>query len=322
MKSIALGLMVSLLFHVIPPVIAHASGLSRSSEAATEMEPDNDGERSFKEHPEEIDGAAEDLERIVRLLYRKNVVVMSRGNLNLSRLKRGWYAYVVYEYNHRRGTVTTKIVDIDEKNIVFRTSFDPGTPREIRHDDVLVIVAAQKRGDLRSGWDVETVMNRLMGVPRIRFKAPSVVKSRSKTGWVFGRLAGVNQDTLMIAGGPSSRVAHRVPLSAFTDLEFYKGQRRHTGKGLLIGLVLGLMIGNSLSEEVHDPGYYHPDVSFAQGMEALRVYSVAIGCGTFGALIGYGIKTDHWIDAPFPRLNLNVAPTRNRGLRAALSFDF
>ena len=319
MKSIALGLLTSMLFHVTLPAIAHASGLSRSSEATTEMKPDNDSEESFKEQPREIAGAAEDLERIVRLLFRKNVVVMSRGNLNLSRLKRGWYAYVVYEHNNRRRSVTAKIVDVDEKNIVFPTSFGHVTPGEIRDDDVLVIVTAQDRGVLLSGWDVETVMKRLLGVPRIRFKAPSVVESRSKMGWVFGRLAGVNQDTVMIAGGPSSRVAHRVPLSAFTDLEFYKGQRRHTVEGILLGFLTASAIVVAIESQTPEPPQsYDPDVGYHAASLVLGAMSSLVA----GTAIGYLIKTDKWSGVPLRGISASVLPTRYNGLHAALSFDF
>ena len=253
-------------------------------------------------------------------------LVMSRGKLNLDKLDPGWYAYVVYRHKDGQRAQVGRILERDERRIVIRSKYTverlPWSNRVIARDDIFIIVAAQVRGEL-VGWKHATqVIQCLTKESSVRFKAPSIMGNGEKPKWTVGRLIEVNQDTFVVRVGPSIRDVFRVPADALTDLEITTGKRRHTGKGLLIGLVLGLMIASSLYEEVHDPGYYNPDVGFAQAIVALRVFSLAIGCGTFGALIGYGTKTDRWIDAPFPRLNLNVAPTRNRALQAAVSFDF
>lgn len=253
-------------------------------------------------------------------------LVMSRGKLNLDKLDPGWYAYVVYRHNAGQRAEVARILERDERRIVIRSEFAggrlPRSNRVIARDDIFIIVAAQVRGDIVGWRHARQVIQCLTKESRVRFKAPSVMGYGEKPKWTVGRLVEVNQDTFVIGVGRSIRDVHRVPADALTDLEFTAERRRHTGKGLLIGLVLGLIIGSTLYEAPHDPGYYDPDMSFAQAVVALRVFSLAIGCGTFGALIGYGTKTDRWIDVPVDGLNLSIAPTQNKGFQAALSFHF
>ena len=251
---------------------------------------------------------------------------MSRGKLNFDNLDPGWYAYVVYRHEDGQRAEFGSILEHDKRRIVIRSEFAggrlPWTNRTIARDDILIIVAAQVRGDI-AGWrHARQVIQCLTKESRVRFKAPSVMGYGEKPKWTLGRLVEVNQDTHVFGVGRSIRDVHRVPADALTDLEFTAEKRRHTGKGLLIGLVLGLTIGSMLYEEPHDPGYDDPDVSFAQAVAALRVFSLAIGCGTFGALIGYGTKTDRWVDVPLKCVEFSVARTRNKGLGAAVSFEF
>ena len=179
-------------------------------------------------------------------------LVMSRGKLNFDNLDPGWYAYVVYRHEDGQRAEFGSILEHDKRRIVIRSEFAggrlPWTNRTIARDDILIIVAAQVRGDI-AGWrHARQVIQCLTKESRVRFKAPSVMGYGEKPKWTLGRLVEVNQDTLVFGVGRSIRDVHRVPADALTDLEFTAEKRRHTGKGLLIGLVLGLTIGSMLYE--------------------------------------------------------------------------
>ena len=105
-----------------------------------------------------------------------------------------------------------------------------------------------------------------------------------------------------------------MPLSSVSNLEVSIGQYRNTFKGLGIGLgISGLLIAVVL---VSGPG------GGDFGMGLLVSLHAAIPITTVATTIGLLMKSDKWVEVPPDRLNLTVAPTSGKGLRAALTFSF
>ena len=141
---------------------------------------------------------------------------------------------------------------------------------------------------------------------KVRVQAPSVLKRRT-----VGRLVKMTQDTLVIQRG---RRFYEVPRSSISNLEVSLGQHRHTGKGLLIGAGLGTTIFVAGVIEDRDPG----------PLQGLATLIGVIGGFSIILFSSYAIKSDKWVEVEVPpqRLNLSLAPTSTKGLRAALTFNF
>ena len=150
---------------------------------------------------------------------------------------------------------------------------------------------------------------------RVRVHVHAISKKR-----IIGRIVSMTQDTLVIEGTgwifmpgrrtpvEKERTLYRVPLSAITNTEVSMGQRRNTGKGLSVGLGLGITLWFSAP-------YLSP---------LLNTDTVAIAPSIclLATLIGVAIKTEKWVEVPPQRLNLSIAPTPEKGLRAALTVNF
>ena len=134
-------------------------------------------------------------------------VVMSRGTLNLSAVRKGWHAYIVYEFEDGRRGELVRILDTRERHLVIRSSFAGRNQLwaggEIALDDIVFIVAAEDRGDIVAMRRARQILRHLPDNPRIRLKSPSVGRGSSKPGSVVGRLLDVNQDTLVMGVGLS-----------------------------------------------------------------------------------------------------------------------
>lgn len=243
--------------------------------------------------------------------------------LDPSKLKLGWHAYVVYRFEDMTRAELTEITDLDEKRVVVRSNYAGGdqfwADGEIAHDDIIIIVAAEKRGDITEWRNARQVIRHLPLNPRIRFNASrSANAGRGKRSGV-GRLHEVRQDTIVIGAGLSKHEVFRVPISSIDNFEINIGHYRNTNKGMGIGFVLGLgllVTAAVLDATASGAGDYKWFLTRYTGFViSLPVFM----CST---LIGYSIKTDRWVDVPLKSVELSVAPTRNRGLGAAVSFEF
>ena len=157
-------------------------------------------------------------------------------------------------------------------------------------------------------------MRELQG-PRVRMKASS-----TSPEWVTGRLIRSGQDTLEIL---SERGAERIPRALVKDLEVSMGRHRNTIKGMGIGLVSGL--GAAFLIYPHDIFNNDRRERVGEREDADRVFYAVLAvplatvCGT---LVGVRSITEKWVEVSPSRINLSIAPTRDRGLRATISFDF
>ena len=229
---------------------------------------------------------------------------------------------MVYDFNYDKRAELAEIVEIGNRHFVVNSSYgswgSSGTLRKIPFNDIHIIVGAERRGDI-TGWrNVKLAIKRLMEDSELHFKAPLTIDKLSEKRWTRGRLVDVKQDTFLIGVGPSRRDVFPVPASSITDLEFYNGRRRNTGKGLLIGLAAGMLTALVVTANTEEPQWNDPDT----GYEVNRLFTGFFVPVIVFTAIGSLIQTDRWVDAPINRLNLSIAPTKDRGLRAALSFDF
>lgn len=248
-------------------------------------------------------------------------LVMSQSNLELSKLKKGWQAYVVSKFEDGTRTELTEITGLEEEFVVVRSNYGGGdqfwADGKIAHDDIILIVAAEMRGDITKLKDARQIIQHLTLNPRIRFDASRFTNRGTETKSIVGRLLDVNQDTLIVGAGLSRHQAFRVPISSIDDFEINIGRHRNTDKGIKIGLVLGLgaLAPIAYLDSRSSGGWKWYATAFAACYISLPIFI----CST---LIGAGIESDRWVDVPTNRLNLSVAPTRNRGLGAALTFKF
>ena len=258
-----------------------------------------------------------DIERWKRRYEGKGLRVMSGGELDLSKLRKGWYAHVVYTSEGAKRTITGEIVNKDGDGIVIKSKYGGWNNTwkrfEIAYGDIEIVVVAQDPEDItprdikRWGEARQAIQRLQEKVSKVRFKAPSISR-----GWIVGRLVKVSPDTFRIL---TQRGFDYVPHSLISNLEVRIGRRRNTDKGIIIGLGLGLtvlapFVIRDNSDELQGLVFYYFTMFIA--------LPVFISC----TLIGAAIKSDIWAEVPPQRLNLSISPTPTRGLRAALSFKF
>ena len=242
-----------------------------------------------------------------RKRFEEGLFVMSRGELDLFKLRKGWYAHVVYTSKGVKEAVTGPIFDKDADGIVIKSRNRPWEQWEITYGDIDTLVVAKDQRDIEGWIEAGEVIQQLQEKEfRVRFIAPSI-----SSWWIIGRLVKVSPDTLKIF---TKRGFEYVPHSQISNLEVSLGRRRNTGKGMAIGAVLGLGL------------LFLPVTSTEGELQGLATYYammyIALPIFISCTLIGFMIKSDRWAEVPPQRLNLSISPTPTRGLRAALSFNF
>ncbi|MDE0396874.1 MAG: hypothetical protein OXL96_03615 [Candidatus Poribacteria bacterium] len=239
----------------------------------------------------------------------KDKVVMI-GQFDFS--KKEWYAHVVYtsKEGYKR-TATGQIIKQDTDHIVIRVQESGGLKirQTIAYTDIDILVIAQHTRDIEEWRNARQTQQLLKGDSKVRVYAPVIRK-----GWMVGKLIKMTQDTLVVRGELTlyGRRFYQVPLSSVSNLEVSIGQYRNTFKGLGIGLgISGLLIAVAFMSGGGD-----------YGMGLLLSLHAAIPITTVATTIGLLMKSDKWVVVPLQRLNLSVASTSSKGLRAALTFNF
>ena len=143
---------------------------------------------------------------------------------------------------------------------------------------------------------------------------------------MVGKLIKMTQDTLVIQKG---RSLFQVPVSSISTFDVSTKQYRNTSKGFKIGLGAGAVIIGCTSIYTHIEGkridQRSGDTSnsyYVLGLMSLLGYSAGAFVCLISTLIGATIKSDKWVEVPPDRLNLSIAPTSTKGLRAALTSSF
>ena len=166
---------------------------------------------------------------------------------------------------------------------------------------------------------------------KVRVHAPIISKRR-----IIGEVVEMNRDMLVLKlvrmPWPQRReitantvmtqdgqTFYCVPMSSISNLEVSMGQRRNTGKGVGLGLGLGLAVlivtRIALADVEPGPG---PGGAFV----------LVVGVGVAGSLcllstlLGAATKSEKWVEVSPQRLNLSIAPTSTKGIRAALEVNF
>ena len=240
--------------------------------------------------------------------------VMSGENLDLTTLKKGWHAHVDYRISGVKRSATGVIVRRDANHIVIEPRKKSRVRWTIRSDDIERIIVARKRRDMDRWQRTKRAMRELQG-PRVRLKASSISPE-----WVTGRFIGSVQDTLEIL---SERGAERVPRASVKDLEVSMGLHRSTIKGIGIGFLSGL--GAAILIYPHDvsDNDRREKVGEWEGNDRFFYAVLAVPLATLcGTLVGVRTISEKWVEVSPSRINLSIAPTRDRGLQAAVSFKF
>ena len=287
----------------------------------------------------------------VNRLYKKkqmraaNATVMTRGQIVPEKIEKGWYAHAIYTSQGAKETATGWIVSKDASSIAIkkqnRERWRIAIKKQnrerwkIAYSDIDTLVVAKDRRDIEEWKNLRQAVQLFSsGNPKldprfnlqnakVRFKAPSLTKKRIvRKKRIVGEVVKMIRDTLFIREGSTFL---EVPMSSISNLEVSLGQRRNTGKGLVIGL--GISAGLALmalvgSSQSGDPNSGSLWAASNEAKGALSLYYLGIPLTAATTLIGAAIKSDKWVAVPPQRLNLSIAPTSAKGLRAALTFNF
>ena len=289
MKIVTMVTVVAVLLNVVTPTLAHATTQRQDVEQATK-EPQG-----------------------------KTVTVMSGRQIDSSKIAIGWYAHIVYisEEGTER-TATGQIMEKGIDHILIRVE-DKALKswKTIAYTDIDILVIAQHMRDIEEWRNARQTQQHpgqaihplLKGDSRVRVFAPLI-----REGWMVGKLIKMTQDTLVVRGELTlyGRRFYQVPLSSISNLEVSTGQHRNTFKGMGIGLgISGLLIAVAFMSGGGD-----------LGMGLVASVQAAIPITTVATTIGLLMKSDKWAQVSPQSLNLGLAPTSTKGLRAALTFNF
>ncbi len=240
--------------------------------------------------------------------------VISGENPNLEDLRIGWHAHVDYRSSDIERSATGVITRIDADHIEIKPGKEPEVRQRIRKGNIERILIFRGRSKLDRWRKAREAMRQLQG-PRVRLRAPSISPE-----WMIGRFAGSVRDTLVVL---SERGTERVHRTLVKDLEVSMGRRRNTIKGMAIGALAGLgtaflLYPYNVSDDDRRGEIAERDRA-DRFFYAVLVVPLATVCGT---LAGARTIAEKWVEVPPSRINLSIAPTRERGLRAAVSFNF
>jgi len=244
----------------------------------------------------------------------KAITIMSGGQIDLSKIRKGWYAHVIYTSEGVEETVTGIITGHDSVHIEIRVHEERALSiwKTIAYKDIDTLVISQHAQSINAWKNAKQVQRYLKNNynTKVRVQASSIWKSR-----VVGRLVKMTPDTLVISRGGTF---FQVPVSSISNFEVNIGQHRNTGKGMAIGLGVGAAIFWAV--------YASLDLDYPDSTEGLALLYVlgyiSIPICALSTLIGATIKTDKWVEVSPQSLNLSLAPTSTKGLRAALTFNF
>ena len=252
-----------------------------------------------------------EVERFIRHEQVKavNATVMTRGQIDLTKIKKGWYIHAIYTSKEGKETATGQIARKNSDYVIIRIQ-ERSTRKKIAYGDIDTLVVAKYRRAIGEWKNSRQAVQRFKTQnTKVRFKAPSLTKK-----WIVGEVVKMTRDTLLLREG---RTFLQVPLSSISNFEVGIGQRRNAGKGSLIGLGLGLAV--LVPVAIEDYSNERSWQGFATAVTAAYILPSILVLST---LIGAAIKTEKWVEVSPQRLNLSIAPTPEKGLRAALAVNF
>ena len=274
-----------------------------SEEATTRGKQINEVERFIQEMEKREVRALETEQAAIQRLNQKTVTTMPRGQIDPSEITKGWYAHIVY--TSQGATRVGRIVGKDSSCIALKYGADTSN---IAYNDIDTLTVAKDMREIERYRETGAKYN-----ARVRVYAPSIQK-----GQMVGKLLKMTQDTLVIQKGHHF---YQVPVSSISKFDVSLKQYRNTGKGFKIGLGAGLVIFTVSYAYVKKLESRNPD-----NIDGLAVFIfgtiAAPSAFVISTLTGAITKSDKWVEVSPQRLNLSLAPTSNKGLRAALTFNF
>ena len=288
----------------------------------------NEVDRFIQEMKKQEARARETEQAAIQRFNQKSVTVMPRGQMDPSEIIKGWYAHIVY--TSQGATRIGRIADKDSSRIALKYGADT---HNIAYADMDTLIVAKHRREIERYRENGAKYN-----ARVRVYAPSIQR-----GQMVGRLIKMMQDTLVIQAerATSQQVRaisprrirapegiqqgettfYQVPITSISNLEVSMGQYRNTGKGLKIGFATGLAIFVASYAYAKNLESRNPD-----NIDGLAIFIfgtiAAPSAFVISTLIGAITKSDKWVEVSPQRLNLSLAPTSGKGLRAALTFNF
>ncbi len=258
---------------------------------------------------------------------RTGVIHLQGEQIVPEKITKGWYAHAIYTSENQKETATGWIITKDAKHIVIhefknKARFVGKTWERAYGDidtiaygdiDAIVVANAKYRGSVEELKNASNAMQRFMTHnAKVRFKAPSLSKSR-----IVGEVVKMTQDTLLIREG---RTFLEVPMSSISNFEASLGQRRNAGKGFMIGLGLGyaVVVTAAIADSNSNDEIILPNEWPGIPLETIAFLPIVV----LSTLMGTIIKSEKWVEVSPQHLNLSIAPTRDKGLRAALTFNF
>ena len=270
-----------------------------SEEATSRRKQINEVDRFIREMEKREARARESEQAAIQRLNQKTVKVMPHGQIDPSEITKGWYAHIVYTSQGATGRATSRIADKDSSRIALKYGFDA---YNINYDDIDTLVVAKHLREIERYRETGAKYN-----VRVRVYAPSIQR-----GQMVGTLIKMMQDTLVIQKGHRF---YQVPVSLISKFNVSIKQYRNTSKGLKIGLAAGA--GVAILINIPDSS---GDLQGLAELLATVIYVPPIVI--IPTLIGAITKSDKWVEVSPQRLNLSLAPTSTKGLRAALTFNF
>ena len=252
-----------------------------------------------------------DVNRLIRNMgiQLPEVVIMSREQIDSSKITKGWYAHIAYTSDKKKKNATGKITDRDSDRIVIQKREEFWKNWKIAYNEMDTLAVAKHQRDIE-GWMVMQLLHE--GNAKVRVRVPSIKKK-----WMVGKVVKMTQDTLVILRG---RSFYQVSRSSISNLEVNIGQYRNTEKGAAIGLGIGVGILALSAWDVHKAD------DESRGWAELGLILVAVPAAVLttltGTIIGAMDKSDKWVKVSPQSLNLSLAPTSGKELRAALMFNF
>ena len=238
---------------------------------------------------------------------------MSGGQIDLSKIRKGWYAHVIYTSEGEEETVTGRITRQDSIHIVIRVQEERALKfsKTLAYRDINTLVISQHAQSIEARQLLHE------GNAKVRARVPSIQKE-----WMVGKVVKMTQDTLVIRGDIDAHRYYQVPHSSISNFEVNVGQHRNTGKGMAIGFGIGVGILALSSRGIYNADDTRESREWAKFSFFLFAVPAVVLTTLTGTIIGYQIKSDKWVEVSPQGLNLSVAPTSTKGLRAALTFNF
>ena len=259
-----------------------------------------------------------------------NAIVMAREQIVPEKITKGWYAHAIYTSERKKETATGWIITKDAKHIVIHEFKNKarfigktwerayGDIDTIAYDDIdtIVVANAKYRESVEKLKNARQAMQRIKTHnAKVRLKAPSVTKKR-----IVGEVVKMTQDTLLIQEG---RTFLEIPMSSISNFEVSFGQHPNTGKGFKSGLMIGLAI--LVPVAIYDYSIYdhgNEDNNWKGFITALTAAYIFPPIVILSTLIGASTKSEKWVEVSPQHLNLSIAATPEKGIRAALTVNF